>query len=248
MDIQSYLDHTDQLFEVYKKLKLVSIDDYYEETSSRWNDKNFISYFTDVTRSKNTLNSFDTSDFKMYDDFVMLSGDIKFCAGMLHYLFPYTTKEPKDFTSSIIDRRYIMHVSFGYQSIYQFWDRIGDFLWIYFFTGIEAKKVYTGGVLKNLPEIYKNCEPYLQLKKSYESFNYTFRMRHDIVHNCSMGTELFWERNKYYTNEKKLNKLLSKVQGYRDKITKSLPQCIEALFCALELIQQLPNKTIEINT
>lgn len=244
MDIKPYLDYNDQLYNVYRKLNLQSIDDIHIEEREKWGNKNFLSYFSDVTRSRKNIIPFDKSDFKMYDDFVMLSGDIKFCAGMLHYLYAFISTDPKQLTSTLIDRRYIMHVSFGYQSIYHFWDRIGDLLWLYFPTDIEAKKVYTGGVLDHLPDIYKKSNSYKRLKELYGLSNHFFRMRHDIVHKCALGTELHWERNDVYGNDKKENRLLNKVRGHRNKITNMLPQSLEALYCTLELILELPKDDI----
>lgn len=244
IDIKSYLDYNDQLHDVYRKLNLQSIDDIAIEDRVEWNNKNFISYFSDVTRSRKNIIPFDKSDFKMYDDFAMLSGDIKFCAGMLHYLIKSISTDTQQLTSTLMDRRYIMHVSFGYQSIYHFWDRIGDLLWLYFPTEIEAKKVYTGGVLERLPDIYKQKKSYKRLKELYGLSNHFFRMRHDIVHKYTLGTEIFWERMDAYGNVKKENRLLNKVKGYRTKITDMLPQCLEALYCALELILELPKEEI----
>lgn len=242
MDIKPYLDHTNQLYDMYRKLNLQSIDDIFIEEREQWNNKNFLAYFSDVTRSRKNIIPFDKSDFKMYDDFVMLSGDIKFCAGMLHYLYEAISTDAEQLNSTLMDRRYIMHVSFGYQSIYHFWDRIGDLLWLYFPTDIEPKKVYTGGVLERLPDIYKKAKSYQRLKELYNLSNHYFRMRHDIVHKCTLGTELYWERMGIYGNVKKGNKLLNKVKGYKAKLTDMLPQCLEALYCALELILELPKE------
>ncbi len=247
-EITSYVKHTEELFELYEALQLKSIDDYFNEDHPKYPNQPLLSFFTDVTRSRPTLKKFDQSDFKMFDDFVILSGDVKFCAGMLHYLLPHISADPNGFSSTLIDRRYLMHVSFGYQSIYHFWDRIGDLLWLYFPTGIDEKKVYTGFVLDRIPDIYKQSTSFNDLKKSYHTFNDMFAMRHDIVHKCSIGTEITWMRTTNYGNEKKLRKLLLKIHSYRDKITKSLPLCIEALYLALNLIKELPepDNTVEV--
>ncbi len=239
MNIQPYLDYTEQLFEVYRQLELKSLDDFNGEGESKWKGKNFITYFVDVTRSVPPLEAFDKSDFKMYDEFVTLSGDIKFCAGMLHYLYPHISKKHDELTSNMIDRRYIMHISWGYQSIYQFWDRIGDLLWHFFKTGLDREYIYTGRVLNNLEGKYKLTEIYISLKDKFDSFKEFFDIRHDVVHSFTLGTELYWKRTEHFKNRLEQQKLLELMLTYRDKITKSLPDCIDALELALELITEL---------
>lgn len=241
MTIQPYLDYTDHLFDLYKQLDLKSIDDFHAEENHKWPSHNFMSYFIDVTRSFAQIEPFVDSDFKMYDEFVLLSGDIKFCAGMLHYLYPHTSSTHDQLTSNIIDRRYIMHVSWGYQSIYQFWDRIGDLLWHFFATGLNKESVYTGRLLNNMANEYKVTEPYIKLKSQFELFKEHFDIRHDVVHSFTLGTDLYWQRMSNFKNAVEQQKLLDKMLYYRDVITKSLDSCILALELALELILEIKN-------
>ncbi|HKG07178.1 MAG TPA: Cthe_2314 family HEPN domain-containing protein [Pedobacter sp.] len=244
MGIQSYLDHTEELLDVYKALNLQSIDDFHADVEERWNNNNFLSYFVDVTRSVAVLNPFIESDFKMYDDFVLLSGDIKFCAGMLHYLHPYISSSPYNITATRIDRRYIMHVSFGYQSIYQFWDRIGDLLWHFFPTGLAKDAVYTGRVLNNIPNIFKLTEPYKSLKELFDEFKEFFEIRNDLVHSFTLGTEIYWQRNAAYGDIVLQQQLIDKLLSYRDIITESLPSCISALRHSLLLISEIKSQPL----
>ncbi|RZJ23662.1 MAG: hypothetical protein EON51_01940 [Acinetobacter sp.] len=238
-NIKPYRDYTDQLFALYKVLGMQSIDDFHAEPESRWDEKNFMSFFSDITRSKDKVHEFDESDFKIYDDFVVLSGDIKFCAGMLHYLYPFITKGHDQFSSTIIDRRYSMHVSFGYQSVYQFWDRIGDLLWHFFKTGLKRQTIYTGRVLNNLNPIYKSMQEYKDLEAAFKSFNDFFDVRHGVVHDFSIGTQLYWERQAAFRNYEANVSLQTKLTEYREKLTACLPLCIEALGYALRLISRI---------
>jgi hypothetical protein len=237
MDIQPYFDHTDQLFELYRDLKLEALDDIQE-----WNGTTTINHFSNVTRSRENIHPFPESDFKIYDEFVALSGDIKFCAGMLHYLFPHTSHIPSHYDSTIIDRRYAMHVNFGYQSVYHLWDRIGDLLWIYFPTNIPKEQVFTAKVLKQITQPYRASQPFIDLVKLFHASNPAINERHKIVHNFSIGIEISWQRIHSYGNHKKLEKLQKKLQWYRDHITEALPASIKAIELSLLLIQELPVK------
>lgn len=239
MNIQPYLDYNDELYDVYKELDLQSIDDFHGNKDPCWESPNFMSFFTDITRGVDRVNPFDESDFKIYDDFVLLSGDIKFCAGMLNYLYPYITTRHDELSSTLIDRRYIMHISFGYQSIYQFWDRIGDLLWHFFKTGLNKDAVYTGRVLSNIPNSYKETVHYIALKELFEQFKEFFDIRHEVVHSFTMGTEIYWQRNASYRDSKKQQELLDKMATYKEAITDSLPQCINALVLSLKLIGEI---------
>lgn len=236
MNIQPYYDHTDQLFETYKELNLKSIDDFHGENNKRWDGKNFMHWFSDITRGVQRENEFIESDFKIYDDFVHLSGDIKFCTGMLEYLYPSTTKAHDEFGSTIIDRRYNMHASFGFQSIYHFWDRIGDLLWHFFKTGLKQDSVYTGRVLSNLPQQFKSTDHFINLKQLFDNFTDRFEIRHEVVHNYTLGTKLSWERNNAYRDYQANENLLAKVSNYRSELSDSLIQCIDALEFSLRLI------------
>lgn len=239
MSIQPYLDYNDELYDVYRQLNLQSIDDFHAEKDHRWDAPNFMSFFTNITRGVNRVNTFDESDFKIYDEFVLLSGDIKFCAGMLNYLYPHITTRHNELSSTLIDRRYIMHINFGYQSIYQFWDRIGDLLWHFFYTGLDKNAVYTGRVLSNISNAFKETANYIALKTLYEKFKEFFDIQHEVVHSFTLGTEIYWQRNASYGDERKQQELLDKMATYKDAITDSLPQCIEALVLTLNLIDEI---------
>lgn len=238
MDITPYREYTKQLFKLYDEIGLKSIDDFHGEDEERWDGKNFMYWFTDITRKLPRENEFVESDFKIYDDFVVLSGDIKFSAGMLHYLHPSITKAHDQFGATIIDRRYTMHIGYGYQSIYEFWDRIGDLLWHFFFTGIRQDSVYVGKVLNNIPAKYKTSDNYAKLTDLYSDFKDHFGMRHDIVHHFTLGTQLYWERTKAFRDYEANAAIIRKLEAYKDLITESLPACIDALEFALRLISE----------
>lgn len=237
MDIQPYRDYNDQLFDLYRKLNLKSIDDFHGASQPEWDGKNFMAWFIDITRGSKWLNDFDESDFKMYDDFVVISGDIKFCAGMLHYLYPSITKAHDSFGSNIIDRRYTMHVGYAFQSIYEFWDRIGDLLWHFFPTGIVRDNIYTSRVLNNLKPSVKESEHYVMLCDLLSQFNEHFSIRNGVVHHFTLGTQLYWERTKAFRDYEANVAIIKKLENFRNIVSQSLPDCLLALSHALRLIK-----------
>lgn len=93
--------------------------------------KRIFNSFTDLTRSKGLLKEFSYSDFKHADDLNYLSQDLIYSIAILEILHPKINnalKEGGTYHQNLEDHLYLRYASYGLQTIYSFWDRLGDFL------------------------------------------------------------------------------------------------------------------------
>lgn len=103
------------------------------------------SFLSDVLRKKEPVHQLPYSDFKIHDEFLAISKDIKYVTGILYCLRPYivdTEELDGRYFQNLPDRRYLIYCSFGLQLFYNFWDRVGDTLHYFFPSNIKSGHVY----------------------------------------------------------------------------------------------------------
>lgn len=137
--------------------------------SLEFGEKNVMPFFSDVLRRKDSLKPLPFSDFKIYDELAFISKDLKYYTALLYFFRPYITDSSDGtYFQTLEDRRYMMFASICFQSIYNFWDRIGDLLNLYFKTGLQDSSVYYSRVLHNFPSQYKKSENYIWLNQTFD--------------------------------------------------------------------------------
>lgn len=199
---------------------------------------------SDVVGRKKPQHELPYSIFKLHDEFIVISKDMKYIGGVLYFLKPYivnTEQSEGVYHQTLEDRRYLVYCTFGLQAVYHFWDRIGDLLHYYFPTNIKPGNVYFGRVKEGIAEEYKTSDNYKRLVELYNDTQNFFELRNEAVHHYQSETRYYWGNIQHSDDEKKRNSLNTEKFSYPDKIKQAMVICNEAFFTAVRLIDELPD-------
>jgi len=199
----------------------------------------------DILRKKNAIHPLPYSVFKLQDEMNFISRDIKYIAGILYFLRPYivdTDEAGGKYIQNLPDRRYVMYANFGYSAIYNFWDRIGDLLHLYFETGLPLKDVYLGRVLNNIKPIHKNNQFYVELNEIYENkLKPFFGDRNDTIHHYQLENRYYWGALENRGNQSELSRLNTEKHSLPEVYKEHLELSFRGFELALRLIDTLPD-------
>ena len=241
-ELKSFIDWNNQIFKTQKENGLIDLNDFDIDGSTT------ATVLSDVLNRKENIHPFPYSVFKIHDEFIAISKDIKYVTGILLFLKPYiidTEQSDGRYLQNLPDRRYLVYATFGLQSVYNFWDRLGDMLYLFFATTIKQNDVYFGRVFNQIPDQYKISKAYVELKEMYDEMKDILNLRHNSVHHFQIETLHYWGNTQHYNNEEERNKLNADKFTYADKLKKSLEICNKAFVVALNLIDKLPDKQNE---
>jgi hypothetical protein len=226
----------------YPLLELSGVIDLYDKEEEEYG----AGYFGDVLRSKHAVGEPPYSYFKLFEEFAFITQDIKYILGVLTTLRPYINNplgEAGTYLQTWEDHLYLRYSSFGYQSVYSFWDRVGDLLYLYFPTNLKSRNAYLGPVLERIPEVYKSTDAYLNLLDFYNTnIKSVLEIRHDLVHHFGFKSSQRWDHAEHHTNREKLAEKYQEKFNYRDQLEVQFLHCLEGYRLMLALIQVLPNK------
>lgn len=206
-------------------------------------EENAVSFFSRIIRSKQNLKPFPYSDFKIYSELLFISKDIKYYTALLYFFRPYITDSSRDGTyfQTAEDRRYMMFASVGFQSIYNFWDRIGDLLDIFFKTGLQETSIYFSRVLNNFPPLYKQSDNFKWLDSTFNSEIKNFlRQRDNIVHAYQLECEFYWRVIEANMDTSETQKIQEEKESFPDNFKRQIDIMLEGFIRALNLIEELP--------
>ncbi len=163
--------------------------------------KNYISYFTSVTRKSRT-NKIVINDFLVFDDISRAAQDIQHYLSLIISLKPHVTdflsdpiqKDGKTFYRyfhTVYDKYYLMTSNILYEKFYNFWDKIGDLIALCFSLPIPAKRVFFSEVIKKMDSQHINSPNFIWLKnfhdKEYMKLN---NERINVVHYTNLESTL----------------------------------------------------------
>ncbi|MEJ8803426.1 Cthe_2314 family HEPN domain-containing protein [Pontibacter sp. H249] len=240
-ELEHFEGFNEQIFKVYdeRNLKNLSQVKFEEETST--------AFLSNVLRRKVNIYPLPYSDFKIHDELDFITKDIKYVIGVLYFLKPFiidTDYSQGTYRQNLEDRRYLMYANFGLQSIYNFWDRIGDILHLYFETGLSLENVYLGRVLNNIKPAHKAKPEYQTLNNIYETHLKTFfNERNVTVHHFQLECQFYWgfiEASRDLEKQAELNERKHNLPLLFENL---LNLCFEGFKAALDLINTLPDKT-----
>ncbi len=209
---------------------------------------NIFNTFTDVTRSKELLKKFSYSDFKHADDLNYISQDIIYAIAILELLHPNinnAVKEGGTYHQNLEDHLYLRYASYGLQTIYSFWDRLGDFL-DFFFDTKQKGDVYLSRVLSQFPEQYKS-ETFTELVSLYkEHVLPILSERHSAVHTFTLIAKFYWGVIEHgYKDMEKLEQLQSEKDAYPSMFRDQLNFMFKGFELVLNLVSDLPDLKID---
>lgn len=247
--LSAFSQFNEQIFQVYKERDLFNL------SQREFAGKNSGMYISDVCRRKINIHEIPYSDFKIHDELDFISKDLKYVTGVLYFLRPYivdTRFTEGTYHQNLPDRRYLMYANFGLQSIYNFWDRIGDLIYLYFETGLPNEKVYLGRVLTNMknpyaadPKSIQTDAVYLELRELYENeLKPFFDERNDAVHHFQLEAQHYWGNIELRKDRPKALELNRQKHEYPEFMKRHLELFFRGYDLALRLIDRLPNRVL----
>ena len=235
-----FREFTEELFNEYKTLDIKTLDLY------EYDGKTSASFMTDITRKKNNIHPLPYSDFKIHDELRFITKDLKYITGMLHILRPYVNDTWRDggvYSQMLEDSRYLMYANFGLQTIYNYWDRLGDLLFLYFKTGLAPDQVYFGRVISNMVPAYKQVHSYKMLVDLYDrKVKSIFDTRHEAVHHFQLESKHYWGNLEFRSDGQKIKALNEEKRIYADTMKEHLEICRDGFYWTMKLIEALPDK------
>jgi len=240
-DIEVYTLFDDEIRKTYREQKLKHLNEI--EISGQFPP----GIFSEILRKKNPVHKMPYSHFKMVHEIDFITCDMKYITAQLYLLRPYINNpivEGNTYQQSVCDRRYLMHVTFGLQAVYNFWDRIGDILWHYFETNLSERDVYFDRVIKQIEEKYKETDSYKRLIEIYEKeVKPILKERSESVHYFQPEVRHYWGHVENNREIEKVKEMYQLKFGYADMMKRQLEIALIVFEETLKLIEERPDKS-----
>ena len=127
-----------------------------------------------------------------------------------------------------------------FEKLYNFWDRIGDFLNLCYQLNIPQKKIFLEKVMKQLSKIKGTSNNYVRLKEIYEKEykDYLNVNRIKIVHYHQLDTYYWFEWVQHYDNFEYMKKLQFEKDQLPEKLNYQLSKTVKAFEFAVRLVSE----------
>ena len=182
------------------------------------------------------------NSFEFFNELSFISDDIAYFTALTHLLRPYINnplKENKTYIQRFEDERYMTYANILFQTFYNYWDRIGDFVFAFLETSIYERNVYFSSVLSGLNPVFKESDNYKKLYSLYdEKLKSFFDKRHKIVHYIQLSASIYSGTFLNYNDE---NKLIE-IQTYKESLPDLFKENIEYTFQGFEYAVRLINE------
>lgn len=212
------------------------------------NGKQIFQWYCQIVEKSKKLNP-DFNFQKCFDDLCICSDEVIYFMAYLYLYKPYInnpTDKPICINGKTIycnyqnipSKRYFMFVNIVYEKMYNYWDKIGDFLGANFPQSIKPKNVYFKTALDVVNDYCKKSES-LDWLNNFYSNEYTElnKARQNAVHYSGADTEYKWEYINNFTNYAELTKSHSNYLAIPDKLKIFLENMKIGLFHVLHTIE-----------
>lgn len=180
--------------------------------------------------------------YELETDIEFISMDLKYYTALLFLLRPYINyplREGKTYFQTLEDKRYLSYASLLYQLLYNYWDRIGDFLYSFLETGLRERDVYFNRVILNLGNNYSSSHNYSKLKDVYDGHLVDlFENRKKIVHYLQIGARMFSGTFLHHGDEAYLAQLENEKEGYPEFFINHISQTFVGFEYSIKLINE----------
>lgn len=239
--------YNEEILIIYRKEKILDIE---PNNGLKIEGKNYLLFFTDIV-NKPRSNKVKINSFNFFDDLLKKTIDIKFLLAnmymhkpflwnFLKHNYKYNNKNNFYYYMSYNDTRYMTYCDLLFQTIYNYWDKIGDLLAMFFTPKLSNKNLYFGNVIKNIPTLYKVSENYVWLNEFRENDYLCLNKKRILtVHynNYSSGFYEHWLKN--ISNEDEIEKLQKDINDLTDYFKDNLNKAITGFEKALKLIDEI---------
>lgn len=241
-----------EIVKIYKENSLTNLsglnDDY------KLNDKQILVWHSEVTRKCWVKNKAHFDYQKNLDDILFCSDEILHFTAHLYLYRPYINNPLKDgfkFSGGMLypnyqnlaAKRYSMYSDVVSQSLYNYWDRIGDLIASFFPDEIKTNQIYFGTALANVPSEFQDSSNLIWLKKfnegSYKELN---QMRKEVVHYTTSDTAFKHAHLETSGNREKMEKLQHERESLPDFYKAHIDLTLKGFELTLLLLEEISAK------
>lgn len=232
MNEQTFIE-PDELIWEYHKLHQKMYDEHGLTSLSGLNNefllngRNLLTWHHDATQKCSVKYNGQFDHMKNFDDILFCSEELLYFTASL-YLYRLYINNPLDeafsFNGIMIypnyqnhySKRYSMFADIASQSLYNYWDRVGDMIASFFPNKIDSTRVFFPTAMDTIPALFRTSPNYLWLdnfrKTEYKELN---DIRKQIVHYTTSQTDY-----KYQHLEKGVSdrQLMEKIQAAREAL------------------------------
>ncbi|MDO1448927.1 Cthe_2314 family HEPN domain-containing protein [Rhodocytophaga aerolata] len=206
-------------------------------------------YFDTIRKGQIKFNDFDFN--KLFDDLLFCSDEIIYTVAHLFLYRPYINNplttgsffygnEVFANYQNLEGKRYDMYLDIVSQQFYNYWDRIGDLLAVYFPNIFLKKKIYFSTTIESIPSLFHGSENYKWLKEfadnQYKALN---RIRKDIVHYVTSSTNFKWTHLQHAHDRSEMENWFNNRIGLADFYKKHNVYTLEGFEKTILLIEEI---------
>jgi hypothetical protein len=238
-DLQPFDDLNALLNKIYIDLDIKNLSEV------KFSGEDSITLFDNVLNRKATISPLPFWGYKLFDELDLITKDLKYITGILFLLQPYINNVQhfqNNYNQNFEDRQYLMYANFGLQTLYNFWDRIGDLINVYFETGLKPTDIYLAKVLNNINPIYKQSVEYKKLKSICENeLRHMLTNRNQAVHYFQLDTKYRWGNIENYNDGIKQTELNLEKHQLANEMKQLLNLSLQGYKLAIDFINILPD-------
>jgi hypothetical protein len=216
------------------------------------NGRQILAWFFTVARKGQ--NKYSNVDFHiLFDDIISCSDEVMHFLALLFLYRPYMNNPIEDGHlfydrmvypnhQNLAAKRFYMYANTLNEKAYNYWDRIGDLIAVYFPEKLNPKSVFFGAVIDIIPAKFHSSENYKWLKEFKEhEYKTVNEQRKQIVHYVNIDTTFKHRHIKVFSDRNELEKLMEE----RDSLPAFFLNHIEVMLTGFEKTVQLIEEITE---
>ncbi|MEO8088128.1 MAG: Cthe_2314 family HEPN domain-containing protein [Bacteroidota bacterium] len=250
-------DIQESVLEIYNEHDLECLRGLKSEDEFILNGRQIILWYSEITQ-KSTLKHQHSYDYlKNFDDLIFLSDEILYFTAHL-YLYKDFINDPIEAGFIFYDRmvypnnqnleakRFNMYADVVSESVYKYWDRIGDLIASFFPGRLEEHKVYFGTALDLIPTELRDSENYKWLinfkEGEYRELN---KIRKNVAHYISSDTQFKYAHLNSSGDREQIETILREKRALPDVYKEHIKTTLEGFGRTLLLLDEVAAKTFQ---
>ncbi len=218
------------------------------------NGRQLWEWHSDATRKCSVKYNGQFYHLKNFDDILFCSDELLYFTASLYLYRPYINnplKEAFPINGGMIYPNYQNHYAKWYsifaniasQSVYNFWDRVGDMIAAFFPDKIDPSRVFFATAMDTIPVQFHTSEHYLWLdsfrKTDYKELN---EKRKQAVHYITTETDYKYQHlEKGLSHRETMEKIQSEREALPDFYKKHIELTLEGMAHTLSLLEEITN-------
>ncbi len=218
------------------------------------NGRALLVWHSDATRKCSVKYSGQFYHMKNFDDILFCSEELLYFTASLYLYRPYINnplKEKISLSGGVIypnfqnhyAKRYSMFANVASQSVYNFWDRVGDMIAAFFPEKIDPSRVFFPTAMDTIPVEFHTSENYLWLdnfrKTDYKELN---ERRKQVVHYTTTETDYKYQHLEKGSGDREaMIKIQAEREALPDFYKNHIDLTLHGMARTLSLLEEITN-------